>query len=258
MAGTDTALLQKVEPPIPGGFTKMLRNLARDFKGNIRPELRKRSRFISKSSERRTARAKSVRNSNILRISFTPFAETLGSLETQETRQWSERRIKASVQIHAKTLVSVFVLAFFPESETYHFQKVAKKFAPGLPGGSIEKNELTFDTAKREYAEETSDGQGSNGIDISKYPLNAVGEFELTSSPTIKREVDGMGALVLVELPESEKANIKSGGGICEEGENITGNYFWTFDEVQKMADENRIMRNSIKAWLLYLDYLLK
>ncbi len=242
-----------------GHLTKMLRSLDKDFKENIKSKHAEGMFFTSKSNKKRSARARAARQKNVLRIRFTSFAQTLGvNFEDYKPRKYG-RRDEITIRVIPPTpgpLVSVFILAFFPESGNYHFQKVAKKSAPGLPGGSIEGNEAIFMAAAREYVEETCGAEKQNGVDISSYPLTVIGDFELSAS--INREVNGRGVLVFVELPESEKANITSGGGISEEGESITDNYFWTFEEVQRVVDEGRVLRNSIKAWTLYIDYLLK
>jgi 8-oxo-dGTP pyrophosphatase MutT (NUDIX family) len=132
------------------------------------------------------------------------------------------------------------------------FQKVLKKSAPGFPSGRIENGETILQAAVREFKEESGGRESTKGIDISPHNPLCIGDFVLDKAIGGER-----GAVVFVEIPGNEIANLKEGGG-TEEGEMVEKLFLWTFEEVLKKVQEEAILANSIKAWDLYLEYLIK
>ena len=149
-------------------------------------------------------------------------------------------------------LVSVFVIAMVTtDPPVYVLQKVQKKSAPGFPGGGIEEGETILQTGKREFKEESRGENLAKGVDIAPYNPICIGKVVLD------RAVSGeQGAVIFVELPESEIANLKAGGG-DEEGEVVEDISLLTFDEVSKRAESRTILPNSAKIWDLYCNYLV-
>jgi len=227
-----------------------LRRLRRDFGDNVRFQVKAKESFVSKGEKRRgKARRPTCRRPH---IKFSPLAMTLGhGLDVQPSIRKSHPVQAVIIPAQTGQLISVFVIAMIPtDPPVYVLQKVLKKSAPGFAGGGIEEKETVLETAAREWREE-SNRDPAKGVDITAYNPLCIGKFVLD------RAVSGeQGAVVLVEIPKSEIANLEAGGG-AEEGEVIEELFFWTFEEVSKRAEERTILPNSVKIWNLFCDYLV-
>ena len=240
------------------GISSQLRQIRSIYSSEILPAL-KRKAFESKGEKRRRKRGKKTSSFQIPVVVFSPFAQTLES-NPVNTKSASRSRKNKPTQLgtalnQPNQIVSIFIIAMFKTNPpVFLFQKVLKKSAPGFPSGRIENGETILQAAVREFKEESGSGsrKSAGGIDISHYNPLCIGEFVLDKAVNGER-----GAVVLVEIPGNEIANLKEGGG-AEEGEVVEELFRWTFEEVLQRIQERAILPNSVEAWNLYLEYLIK
>jgi 8-oxo-dGTP pyrophosphatase MutT (NUDIX family) len=239
------------------GISSQLRQIRGVYSREVLPALRRKAFFKSKGEERRRKRGKKTSSFQMPVVVFSPFAQTLGS-NPVNAKSASRSRKNKPIQLgtalnQSNQIVSVFVIAMFKANPpVFLLQKVQKKSAPGFPSGRIENGETILQAAVREFKEESGGRESAGGIDITPYNPLCIGEFVLDKAVNGER-----GSVVLVEIPENEIANLKVGGG-AEEGEVVEELFRWTFEEVLEKAQEEAILPNSIKAWNLYLEYLIK
>ena len=175
-----------------------------------------------------------------------------GLLDVQSPISKSRPVRMTTIPVQTGQLVSVFIVAMVTtDPPVYVIQKIQKKSAPGFPGGGIENGETILQAGVREFGEESNGGDPTKGADISPYNPLCIGKFILD-----RAESGEQGAVVLVEIPESEIANLKAGGGV-EEGEVVEELFFWTFDEVADRVKRRIVLPNSAKIWDLYCNYLV-
>ncbi len=249
MAETQTA-----NGNLPPEVLRQLRRTEREFKDETLPLLKAKRHFVSKSEKRRKKAGAGRPSCKKPVVRFSPFAMTLGnSLPLAQSSARKSQPIKTAI-LPARTsqLISVFVIAMVKtDHPVYVFQKIQKKSAPGFPGGTIENGETILQAGAREFREESNGGNPAGGANIVPYNPVCIGKFVLD------RALNGEeGAVVLVEIPESEIANLKAGGG-AEEGEVVEKLFFWTFDEVSEKAESRSILANSGKIWELYCNWLV-
>lgn len=249
MAEIQTAQINGGSPP---SILTRLRRLKKEFETNIQPELKAKNYFISKSEERRKKTKRPSRQRPDIR--FSPFAMTLGSGLSDVRPPISRSRLvrTAIAPNQAGQLISVFIIAMIKtDPPVYVLQGIQKKSAPGFPGGRIENGETILEAAAREFREESNGGDPSKGVDITPYNPLCIGKFVLS------RAVSGeQGAVILVEIPESEIENLKAGGG-GEEGKIVEELFLMTFDEIAERVKSRTILPNSGKIWDLYLNHLI-
>jgi len=238
---------------LPREFLSQLRHIRKAFEEEIMPEVRKRRYFAGHGKEHKRERA-SGRGLAVVR--FSPFAMTLGCepqiAQSPAFKNQSMPIRLASAPSQPSQIVSVFVIArAATDPSTYVLQKIQKKSAPGFPGGGIENGETILQTGIREFKEESNGGDPAGGIDIMPYNPVCIGTFVLNKATAGER-----GAVVLVELPEGEIANLQPGGG-AEEGEVVEEIFFLTFDEILAKINEGTILPNAARIWKLYIDYLV-
>ena len=239
------------------GISSQLRQIRDVFSHEVLPALKRKAFFESKGEKRRRKRGKKPSSFQIPVVVFSPFAQ---ALESNPVNTESARRSRKNKPTQLGTalnqpnqIVSVFIIAMFKTNPpVFLFQKVLKKSAPGFPSGRIENGETILQAAVREFKEESGGRESTRGIDISPYNPLCIGEFVLDKAVNGER-----GAVVLVEIPGNEIANLKEGGG-TEEEEMVEKLFRWTFDEVMEKVQEESILTNSVKAWNLYLEYLIK
>lgn len=238
---------------LPPQIFRQLRQVEREFKDEVLPLLRAKRHFVSRGEKRREKTRRPSCQKPAIR--FSPFAMTLdNSLLGVQSPIRKNRPVQVTTLSNpAGQLVSVFVIAVIAANPpVYVLQKVQKKSAPGFPGGGIEERETILRAAAREWEEEGSgkDPAGKN-TDITPYNPCCIGTFVLD------RAVNGeQGAVVLVEIPESEIGNLRAGGG-AEEGEVIEKIFFLRFEEVSEKVESRAILPNSVKIWDLYCDFLV-
>ena len=236
---------------LPPEVFRRLRQVEREFKDGILPQIKARRHFVSRGEKRRgKVRRPSCQKPN---IRFSPFAMTLGyGLDVQSPIRKSYPVRTTIMPAQTGQLISVFVIAMIKtDPPVYVMQKVLKKSAPGFPGGGIEEKETVLEAAAREWKEESNGGNPATGANITLYNPLCIGKFVLD------RAMSGeQGAVVFVELPKSEIVNIKAGGG-AEEGEVIEKIYFLTFEEVSERAEARTILPNSARIWDFYLNWLV-
>jgi 8-oxo-dGTP pyrophosphatase MutT (NUDIX family) len=239
------------------GISSQLRRIRDVFSHEVLPALRRKAFFESKGEERRIKRGKKPSSFQMPVVVFSPFAQALES-NPVNARSASKSRKNKPIQLgtalnQPNQIVSVFIIAMFKTNPpVFLLQKVQKKSAPGFPSGRIENGETILQAATREFKEESNGRKSTGGIDITAYNPLCIGEFVLDKAVNGER-----GAVVLVEIPGDKIANLKEGGG-AEEGEVVEELFRWTFEEVLKKVQEESILPNSIKAWNLYLEYLIK
>lgn len=234
---------------LPPQTLRRLRQVEREFKDDILPQIKARRYFVSKGEKRRGKARGPSRQKPAIR--FSPFAMTLGngSPNVQPKRHPVQA---ATMPAKSGQLISVFVIAMIKTSpRVFVFQQVQKKSAPGFPGGGIEEGETILQAGAREFKEESNGGDLAGGVDITFYNSFCIEKFVLD-----RAENGEQGAVIFVELPESEIANLKAGGG-AEEGEVVEKLFFWTFDEVSERVKSRTILPNSVKIWDLYCNYLV-
>ncbi len=231
---------------------RQLRQIREEFSRDILPQIKARRCFISNSEKRRGKTRISSRQKPAIR--FSPFAMTLGNglLDVQPSIRKNHPVRTAITPAQTGQLISVFVIAVVKTNPPiYVMQKVQKKSAPGFPGGGIEEGETILGAGAREFKEESSGKDLAKGVDIMPYNPTCIGKIVLD------RAISGeQGAVILVEIPESEIANLKAGGG-AEEEEVVEELFFLTFDEVSEKAEKRIILPNSVRIWDLYCNYLV-
>ncbi len=236
---------------LPPQILRQLRQIREEFSRDILPQIKARGCFISNGEKRRGKTRISSHQKPAIR--FSPFAMTLGNglLDVRSPVRKSRLVRMAIIPAQTGQLVSVFIVTMVKTNPpVYVMQKVQKKSAPGFPGGGIENGETILEAAAREYDEE-SRGNSAKGVNIIPYNPLCIGKFVLD-----RAESGEQGAVVLVEIPESEIANLKAGGG-AEEGEIIEKVFFMTFDEVAEKVKSRTILPNSVRIWDLYCNYLV-
>lgn len=245
------AEIQTNDGLLPPQTLRQLRQIGREFKDVILPQVKARMAFESKSRRKKRPSCRKSYN-----VKFSSFAMTLdnGLLDVQSpVRKSKDQPVRAAI-IPSQTgqLVSVFVIAMVTtDPPVYVLQKVQKKSAPGFPGGGIENGETLLGAGAREFREESRGKDLSRGVDIAPYNPICIGKIVLD------RAISGeQGAVVLVEIPESEIANLEAGGG-AEEGEVVEGISLLTFEEVSEKAEKRAILPNSVNIWDLYCNYLV-
>lgn len=246
---------------LPIELLRELRHIKNQFTREVLPGIKRHRHFASKSQQRRERAAKSctLAKNRTFRIKFSPFAMTLGYGLTDNVRpqtQTQPQRFTASYiptpAILPNQLMSVFIIAAIQSDPLlYVLQKIKNKPAYGFPGGGIETKETIIQAADREFMEESRGKEALLGVDISQYNPVCIGKFILN------RATNGeQAAVVVVELPEKEKANIIPGGG-DQEGEVVEEICFKNLDELCEMAGGRTILPNSKNAIDLYLHHLV-
>jgi hypothetical protein len=239
------------------GISSQLRQIRDVFSHEVLPVLKGKAFFESKGEKRRRKRGKKTPSFQIPVVVFSPFAQALES-KAVNTKPVSKSPKNKPTQLgtavnQSNQIVSVFVIAMFKTNPpVFLLQKVLKKSAPGFPSGRIENGETILQAAVREFKEESGGRESTKGIDISPHNPLCIGDYVLDKAIGGER-----GAVVFVEIPGNEIANLKEGGG-TEEREMVEKLFLWTFEEVLKKVQEKAILANSIKAWDLYLEYLIK
>ncbi len=233
---------------LPPQTLRQLRQIRREFEDEILPEVKAKMAFEKRGQRKKRP---SCRKSH--GVKFSSFAMTLGNgLDVQPFIRKSQPVRTATMPAQTGQLVSAFVIAVIKTSPpTYFFQKIQKKSAPGFPGGGIENGETILEAGVREFREESNGGSLAKGVDITRYNPVCIGKFVLDRAVSSEQ-----GAVILVEIPDSEIANLKAGGG-AEEGEVVEKLFFWTFEEVLEKIKRRAILPNSVKIWDLYLNYLV-
>ena len=242
------AEIQTNDGLLPPQTLRQLRQVGREFKDVILPQVKARMAFESKS---RRKKGPSCRKSYNIR--FSPFAMTLDNgLNVRLSTRKSPAVGRVTIPAQTGQLVSVFVIAMVTtDPPVYVLQKVKKKSAPGFPGGGIENGETILGAGAREFKEESRGENLTKGVDIAPYNPICIGKIVLD------RAISGeQGAVIFVEIPESEIANLEAGGG-DEEGEIVEGISLLTFEEISEKAERRVILPNSVNIWDLYCNYLV-
>ena len=246
------------ESHIPSELFSELKQIKRQYIEDVLPSVKRHRYFLSE--RQRKSRPHNVPRLN---VRFSPFAMTLGYgvAEVSSAVRTPPRMVSGTAYsfppprpvTQPNQLVSVFVIAMIQsDPPLYVMQKIQKKAALGFPGGSIETGETILQTASREFREETSGKDKLTGVDISRYNPTCVGQFLLN------RATNGeQGAVVLVEIPESEKSKILAGGGDQDEGELVEEIFFLTFEELLLCAEAEIILPNAKKVLDIYLNHLV-
>jgi len=239
------------------GISSQLRQIRDVFSHEVLPALKRKAFFESRGEKRRRKRGKKTSSFQMPVVVFSPFAQALES-NLVNARPASKSPKEKLTQLgtalsQSNQIVSVFIIAMFKiDPPVFLLQKVLKKSAPGFPSGRIENGETILRAAVREFKEESGGRELAGGIDIAPYNPLCIGEFVLDKAVNGER-----GAVVLVEIPGNEIPNLKEGGG-TEEGEMVEKLFLWTFEEVLEKVQEESILANSVKAWNLYLEHLIK
>lgn len=242
------AEIQTNDGLLPPQTLRQLRQIGREFKDVILPQVKAKMAFESKSRRKKRPSCRKSYN-----VKFSSFAMTLGNgLDVRPSVRKNPAVGGVAIPAQTDQLVSVFVIAMVTtDPPVFVFQQVQKKRLPGFPGGGIEEGETILRAGAREFKEESSGKDLANGVDITPRNPVCIGKIVLD-----RAESGEQGAVVLVEIPESEIANLEAGGG-AEEGEVVEKLFFWTFDEVSKRAEERTILPNSVNVWNLYLNHLV-
>lgn len=243
---------------LPMKLLMELRHVKRDYTQNILTSIKRHGHFISKGQRKKERKMKSIAHSknNITQIHFSPFAMTLGHGTAIAKQSQVRSRCAPNLTPHPiaqpNQLVSVFDIAIIAsDPELFVLQKVQRKSAPGFSGGGIEQSETILAAAAREFREESRGKEQLAGVDISRYNPVCIGTFTLD-----RATIGEQGAVVVVEIPEEEMANIVAGGG-DQEGEVVEKIYFLTFEEMTEIMINGPILANSKKIWQTYLEHLV-
>ncbi len=238
----------QINDGLPPQILRQLRQIKREFEDDILPQVKARMGFESKSRRKKKPPCRKSRN-----VKFSPFAMNLGNGPSDVQPKPKSQPVRTAIMpSQTGQLISVFIIAAIEtDPPVYVIQKIQKKSAPGFPGGTIENGETLLVAGAREFKEESNGGDLTKGVDITRYNPICIRKFILD------RAINGEeGAVIFVELPESEIANLNAGGG-AEEGEVVERIFLLTFDEESEKAKNRTILPNSAKIWDLYCNYLI-
>lgn len=258
----DAPTIHTQESQLPAGLFSQLRQAKRQYVEDVLPSIKRHRHFVSQSERRRQSKRKINPRNHHLVIRFSPFAMTLGhgvgvSRPTHSTPALVPpgitRVLKPRPVTQPDQLIRTFVIAVIQsEPLVYVLQKIRWKTALGFPAGGIELGETILQTAVREFREETCGKDRFGGVDVSRYNPVYIGKFVLN------RATNGeQGAVVLVEIPESEKEKIVAGGGDQAEDELVEEIHFLTFENLFQAAENGVILPNSRKVLEIYLNHLV-
>ncbi|OGN04796.1 MAG: hypothetical protein A2831_02025 [Candidatus Yanofskybacteria bacterium RIFCSPHIGHO2_01_FULL_44_17] len=252
------AQAQPEESTIPHELLRELRRVKKFFIGEVSGSLKRHECFVGPSQRRRQKHIKACaaarRNATIGKVRFSPFAMTLGHGVDVPSRH-VERPLfyqPRPQSTQPNQLISVFIIAIIKsDPDLFVMQKVKHKSAPGFPGGGIERNETILQAAAREFMEESRGKKAQAGANISNHNPVCIGKFILSGATNGEQ-----GAVVVVELPESEKTKIVIGGG-DQQGEEVEAVYFLTFEELARKIKDREVLINAGRVWDLYLEHLV-